>query len=113
MSTPVHRLIAEIEVPVGTNIEDIDYIPCKLEITYSYIPGAPDYYNRSVGGPGGWDQGYASEVSLVAARVIQCEASLWDSTIRDMAEDYLQNEGYEEACTIAEEAGRPDPDESL
>jgi hypothetical protein len=92
----VHTIRTEVEVAVGTNPEDITYEYPILAITFDYTAG----YAAS------WDEpGCDAEVSLRQAVLVSGgeDLSLSDRAIQDLADDYLNGDGYYEAYARARE----------
>lgn len=90
------------------------------QITFTYSPGSGDTYDPSRGGPGGWDPGYAAEVELIKAEPF-CNgkpspyygafADLEYQNLQDIAQSWLEGDGYTEAVEHAEYyRSGPDPD---
>ena len=36
----------------------------EVRLTYTFSPGSGETYNKSVGGPGGWEPGYGPEIEI-------------------------------------------------
>jgi hypothetical protein len=94
-----HTLIAEIEVPTGTGPDDIDYVPAKLEIEFSYLSGRAASWD---------DPGWSAEVGLIGAKMLTIDGLAVtlrspedERADQERADDYLQGEGYTHACEEA------------
>ena len=87
--TTYERLDADGEVTLST----------EVQLTFTYTPGAPDTYNASIGGPGGWDQGYGPEIEIVQVKQLEITTDTasppkWvgtslDSEIIEWADEHL------------------------
>jgi hypothetical protein len=86
----------------------------EYEITFSFTPGSPDTYDKSRGGPGGWDPGYPAEVEFISispgAGDHGAFSDLAQKDLESWASEWLQDDGYAEAVQIAEQDREPDPD---
>lgn len=84
---------------------DADY-----EITFTYTPGAAPVIHPADTA----DPGYPAEAEFVSispgAGDHGAFSDLAQKGLEDWARDWLQDEGYDEACAIAEQANQPDPD---
>jgi hypothetical protein len=85
----------------------------EYEITFSFTPGSPDTYDKSRGGPGGWDPGYSAEVEFVSispgASDVGAFTDLAQRDLEDWADNWLQDDGYDEALAVVaadDERGR-------
>jgi hypothetical protein len=85
----------------------------EYEITFSFTPGSPDTYDKSRGGPGGWDPGYSAEVEFVSispgASDVGAFTDLAQKDLESWADNWLQTDGYDEALAVAaadDERGR-------
>lgn len=85
-----------------------------VDITYTYRRGSPDTYDKSRGGPGGWDPGYPPEVEFVSAKPMSpyygAFADMEQQHLDELARNWLDEDGFTEACEHAEERSGPDPD---
>jgi hypothetical protein len=66
----------------------------KVDITYSYLPGAPPSD----------DSGYGPELEVISGTVVGADSALNKMTpayVRDLAENWLADEGYDMACQQA------------
>ena len=87
---------------------DVEYV-----ITYSYVPGSPDTYDASRGGPGGWDPGWAAEVEFISIEPDVGDHGAFTVLAQKDPQDWGANwldEHYEECVMNAEEQSQPDPD---
>jgi hypothetical protein len=98
-----HKLIFEIEIadkiPDGQFPHDIDFVPTTMEVEYEFTAASP----ASSGEPAWPDQ-----VGLIGARMLTLAGvpvtTRTPEDIRsdqDLAEDWLHNEGYNDACEHA------------
>ena len=74
----------------------------EVEITFTYLPGSAP---RMWGHDGG-DPGYSAEVEFISAKRVGAtnyEDALMQGAINDWAQNYIDNEGYAEACSIGED----------
>jgi hypothetical protein len=103
MST--HTILATI--PVGDPDLGAEF---EAQITFDYVKGSPDYWNRSIGT---WEQGYAAEIDFVKAEPF-CNgkpspfygafADLERESFNERCRDWLESdEGYAEALAVVDE----------
>jgi hypothetical protein len=81
-------------------------------ITYDYVPAAPDWYDKSVGGPGGWNPGHGAEISFISATPLPDAGAFTDIAVKelqDWAAEWL-DDNYAAAVDAAEQDSQPDPD---
>ncbi len=99
-----HTIIATI--PVGDPDLGAEF---EARITFDYVSGSPDYWNRS---GGHWEQGYGAEVSFVKAEPY-CNgkpspfsgafADMEQSALNDHCQEWLESDaGYAEALVEVE-----------
>ncbi len=76
----------------------------EYTITFNYAKGSPDTYDKSRGGPGGWDPGWAAEVEFISispgAGDHGAFSGLAQQDLESWASDWLQTDGYDEALAI-------------
>lgn len=109
MST--HTITAEIEVQFripDMPMDEHETAYPKVEITYTYHRGSP------ATGPtwnSGGEPADPDELQFISAKLIDGDGlDPEPSRLKDWAEEWLYDEGYEQACRNAEEDNRPDPD---
>lgn len=91
--------------------EDPEVANPTIEITYSYTPGRPAFTPRGEYAP--IDPPEPAEVDLISAKLVDADGLRpQGEDVADWANDWLQGDGYEEACANAEETSGPDPDEA-
>lgn len=100
-----HTIVAEIEKRFSfPGLADGEYEVAypEVAITYDYIPGRPAYTPRGEYGP--IDPPEPAEVEFVGVRVLNYDGldGMHYEDVRTMAEDWLNDEGYEGACRNAE-----------
>lgn len=105
-----HTIRAEPEIrfiPVGCT--DFEHAYPKLDIEYDYTPG---YAATGPSYDSGGEPGAGAELSLIHAKLIDGDGlDPRDSQIAEWAEDWLNDDGYDRACRLAEDESGPDPDE--
>lgn len=107
-----YTITAEIEkkfwIP-GTPEDEREVAYPKVEITYSYLPGYAGCRYQRNGDPGFPPE--AAEVEFVSAKLIDGDGlAPTTEQIKEWAQDWLDDDGYDAACEHAEEMRRPDPD---
>lgn len=98
MNTTTHKITACI--PVGPSDEGAEV---ELEITYTFLPGAPEQGPSYASGGQPADP---DEIEFVSARNIHGEpygafADLEQDHLNDVARDWLDDKGFEEAVAHA------------
>lgn len=84
---------------------DVEYV-----ITFTYVPGSPDTYDASRGGPGGWDPGYGPEIEFVSIEPDAGDHGAFTDLAQADLVDWAKNWLDENADKCAEVASQPDPD---
>ena len=97
-----HILATEIKVRLSFPGMDSDTAWPTVEITYSFLPGAP------ATGPiwdSGGDPGYPAECDIISVKLIEDDnLNPTDAQLREWAQDWLDDwEGYNAACHHAEQ----------
>lgn len=88
--------------------EDIEEFSPKVLITFTYLPGSPAFYDRSRGGPGGWDPPDTAEVEIEAVDMIDPDGATLDAAdLMRWALTWLDDQdGYQSCCNLAERERR-------
>jgi hypothetical protein len=73
-----------------------DEAEVDAKVTFAYTPGAPDTYDASRGGPGGWDPGYPPEVDIVSIEIRDGER--WVTLPECMVEALAHDDDLYTAC---------------
>jgi hypothetical protein len=82
-----------------------------LDIDYTFMPGRPAHTPRGEYAP--IDPPEPAEVSLVKATLIEGDGlDPTQEQIDEWAQNWLDDAGYDVACTIAAEDRQPDPDDA-
>lgn len=106
-----HIIRAEVEVkftPVG--MTDLECAYPKIEIEFSYTPGYPEQ------GPSydsGGEPGAGAEIDFISATIRDGDGDGLDPSqeqINDWARTWIEDDGYDAACRVAEDEQGPDPD---
>jgi hypothetical protein len=80
-----------------------------IEITYGYSPGSKAFTPRGEYGP--IDPPDPPEIEFISAKLIDGDGLDPDqSQVNDKARDWLDDDGFDEACANAEEHSGPGPD---
>lgn len=105
-----HTITAEISVLFsfpGLPDDERESANPKLEIEYSYKPGAPPSFNINDGGDPGWP----AEIELISAKLLDGDGlDPEPAQVNEWALNWLHGDGYDEACGHAEDDRKPDPD---
>ena len=107
-----HTLQTEIEIKfsfpgLAEGEQEVAYP--KVEITYDYSPGRKAYTPRGEYAP--IDPPEPPEINFVSATLINgdgLEPSM--QQIQELASDWLDDKGFDEACSNAEASSGPDTD---
>lgn len=82
----------------------------KIEITYGYSPGSKAFTPPGEYGP--IDPPDAPEIEFISGRLIDGDGlDPTQDQVNDKARDWLDDDGFDEACAYAEKFSGPDPDE--
>ena len=103
-------MITEVLVKFrASGFEDLERANPQLEITFDYTPGRPAFTPRGEYGP--IDPPDPPEVSFVMAELIDGDGlAPTIQQIQEWASNWLDEDGFEQACDYAESHGGPDPD---
>lgn len=83
----------------------------ELEITYSYLRGSPAVMYQRNGDPG-WPAEPA-ELDFISAKLINGDGlAPAQEQIDEWAQNWLDDNGFDQACAHAEEMSRSDPDDA-
>ncbi len=89
------------------NDADGDSIDDEFDVIvdYSYVAGASDTYDRSRGGPGGWDPGYPAEITIehVWRTVLRPRASGQSGILERLEHVDLTDAEAERICSLIAE----------
>ncbi len=107
-----HTITAEIKVQFrisGMPEDERETAYPKVEITYTFTRGADEVRYQSNGDPGYPAEPH--ELEFISAKLIDGDGLEPEQyQLTDWAEEWLQDEGYDQACRHAEAASEPDPD---
>jgi len=104
-----HTIVAQPTVRFRVpGLEDLESADPKIEVVFDYTPGYP------ATGPSydsGGEPGSGAEVELVSAKLLDGDGLDPDQkTVNEWAQDWLNDDGYDLACQLAEDEQGPDPD---
>jgi len=100
--TTRHTMISDLNVrfrPIG--MVDMENATIRVQIDYSYTPGVPargpSYYS-------GGEPAEGAEVSVLDATLLDGDGlDPPRSVLLDWCQDFLDDDGYDKACEIAED----------
>lgn len=76
----------------------------EYEVTFTYTPGSPDYWNRAIGC---WEPGDSPSIEFVSISPDAGDhgafTDIAQNTIVEKAKEWLDNDGYSEAIRVAHE----------
>lgn len=102
-----HTITADIEVSFtfpGLTAGEYETAMLVVDIDYDYMPGCAASWD---------DPSWSAECSIITARTVKDDGlSLSKDEVFDRAREWLNDEGYREACDQAEQDRLPDPDEA-
>ncbi len=98
-----HTVVAEIEAQFtfpGLADGEFEVAYPKIEITYSHTKGCPAVMYQRNGDPG-WPA-EPDEIELLSAKLIDGDGlTPAQDRVDDWARDWLENQGYDQACEAA------------